>query len=97
VFLVHAVVLLARARKSRMLDHALVVMYGGDRPSRPVPDYAVDRHTARGARMGRDMQHFLDEGAQLENEAELDDPYAEEAWAVLARPKPKPPGGQLQL
>ena len=32
VFLLHAVVLLARARKSRMLDHALVAMYGGERP-----------------------------------------------------------------
>ena len=52
IFVVHAVVLLARARKSRMLDHALVVTYG-ERPSPPVPDFALDRHTKAGREKGR--------------------------------------------
>jgi replication-associated recombination protein RarA len=95
VFLVHAVLLLARARKSRICDHALVVMYGGQRPSPPVPDYALDRHTARGARMGRGGRHFVEDGSKLANEADVDDPYADEAPALLAR-QPDPPG-QLQL
>jgi MgsA AAA+ ATPase C terminal len=55
VFLLHAVCLLARAPKSRMLDHALIAMYAGERPQIEVPDYALDRHTARGRRMGRVM------------------------------------------
>jgi hypothetical protein len=40
-----------------------------------------------------------EEGAKLENEADVFDPYADEARAVLVRPKPKPEpdGGQLQL
>jgi hypothetical protein len=30
-----------------------------------IPDYALDMHTARGSKMGRDLQHFLEEGAKL--------------------------------
>jgi replication-associated recombination protein RarA len=78
VFLVHAVVLLARARKSRMLDHVLMVMYDGDRPHLEIPDYALDKHTARGRRMGRGLQHFFEEGARLENETTIPDLYADE-------------------
>lgn len=33
-----------------------------------VPDYAVDKHTARGKRMGRGLAHFLNEGSKLNNE-----------------------------
>jgi MgsA AAA+ ATPase C terminal len=69
IFLLHAAVLLARAPKSRMLDHALIAMYAGERPRFEVPDHALDRHTERGRRMGRGYDHFLAEGAQLANEA----------------------------
>ena len=76
IFLVHAVILLARAPKSRIVDHALMVMYEGDRPTVDVPDYALDKHTARGRKMGRGHDHFFDVAAQLENETKLPDPYA---------------------
>jgi replication-associated recombination protein RarA len=65
VVLLHAVCLLARAPKSRMLDHVLIAMYAGERPQFEVPDYALDRHTARGRRLGRGYEHFVDVGAQL--------------------------------
>jgi replication-associated recombination protein RarA len=81
VFLAHAVCLLARAPKSRMLDHALMVMYEGDRPTPPIPDYAIDKHTAEGRRRGRGTEHFFDVGAQLANVSEVPDPYAQEARA----------------
>jgi len=48
LFLVHAVMLLCRAAKSRSVDHALVVFYEGERPRREVPDFALDKHTGRG-------------------------------------------------
>jgi replication-associated recombination protein RarA len=95
VFLVHAVVALARARKSRLCDHALVVMYAGERPRPEVPDYALDRHTARGARLGRGYDHFVTEGSRLVNEADdVADEYVDEARDLLrqrrSRPTPSP-------
>jgi replication-associated recombination protein RarA len=86
VYLLHAVCLLARARKSRMLDDALAVMYAGDRTAEhpEIPDYALDRHTARGARMGGGMEHFVDVGSKIENEAaDVENPYRDEARELL--------------
>jgi len=79
VFVAHAVCLLARAPKSRMLDHALMVMYSGERPRPPIPDYALDRHTSAGRNLGRGLKHFFDVGAQLENVSPIPDPYEIEA------------------
>jgi replication-associated recombination protein RarA len=91
VFLLHAVVLLARAPKSRMLDHALMVMYGGERPRPEVPDYALDMHTKRGRQMGRRLDHFFEEGSQLAGET-LPDPYLDEGHAALTRSERQRPG-----
>jgi replication-associated recombination protein RarA len=82
LFLVHAVLVLARAPKSRIVDHATMIQYRGQRPALEVPDHALDRHTARGRSLGRGREHFFDEGARLENAAPLDDPYAAEARAL---------------
>jgi replication-associated recombination protein RarA len=82
LFLVHAVLYLARARKSRMVDHALVVMYEGQRDGRKIPDFALDRHTARGRAAKRAWKHFWAEGARLENRADLDDPYEQNAREI---------------
>src|SRR5581483_2181487 len=90
LFLVHAVVLLARAPKSRLIDHACVVFYTGDRAaSRPdIPDYAVDHHTARGRRLGRGEATVYDESYRIVN-CTVEDPYVAEARAIDA---PSPPG-----
>ena len=79
VFIAHAVCLLARAPKSRMLDHALMVMYSGERATPPIPDYALDKHTTAGIKKGRGIKHFFEVGAHLENVSEIPDPYAVEA------------------
>jgi MgsA AAA+ ATPase C terminal len=86
MFLVHAVIVLARAGKSRLVDHALAVTYLGERPAREVPDWALDKHTERGRRMGRGLDHFFTEGATLANERALPDPYRGAARAVSPRP-----------
>jgi replication-associated recombination protein RarA len=84
LFLVHAILYLAAAPKSRMVDHALVVMYEGSREKREIPDFAIDRHTARGRAAKRAWKHFWQEGARLENRADLDDPYEAPARAIRA-------------
>lgn len=82
LFLVHAVLLMARAKKSRMVDNALCCYYAGKRPKREVPDVALDKHTARGRAMKRHWEHFFTEGVKIENQG-LDDPYAERAKNIF--------------
>jgi replication-associated recombination protein RarA len=86
LFFVHAVLLLARAQKSRMVDHALIAFYEADRASirREVPDFALDKHTAAGRRLRRGHSHFWEEGARIENAAPLADPYRERAREIRA-------------
>jgi hypothetical protein len=67
LFLVHAILILVRARKSRMVDHSLIVCYEGQREKRKIPDVALDMHTIKGRKMGRGVDHFFSEGALLEN------------------------------
>ncbi len=86
LFLVHAVVALSRAPKSRMVDTAYVVVSQRDRPCLEIPDYALDMHTRRGRQLGRGAAHFYDEGAVLRNEAPIDDPYYEEARLIDGAP-----------
>ncbi len=88
LFLVHAVLLLCRVKKSRICDHATIVYYEGERPHPPMPDYALDKHTSRGRQMGRGVSHFFDEGAKLENAAPTPDPYAERAKAARGHKHP---------
>jgi replication-associated recombination protein RarA len=86
LMLVHAVLLLSRARKSRMVDHALIAFYEADRASvrREIPDHAKDKHTAAGRKLRRGHSHFWEEGARVENAAPLADPYEERARAIRA-------------
>ena len=88
LYLLHAVMVLARAKKSRIVDHALMVMYEGEREPVEVPDFALDRHTGRGRRMGRGYDHFFEEGTVLANAGGLDDPYYEEGRAKRSSEKP---------
>lgn len=82
LFLIHAVMVLSRAPKSRMVDHALIVNYEASRAHREIPDYALDRHTSRGRARKRAWQHFWEQGARLENRAPLNDPYEARAKAT---------------
>lgn len=44
LFLTHAVLILARASKSRIVDHAGIVIAEGPRPKREIPPFAIDSH-----------------------------------------------------
>jgi len=86
--LLHAVCLLARAKKSGVVVHAWMAFYEGDRQAMgmEIPDHALDMHTARGRRMGRGKQHFLDDAGQLANET-LEDPYFAEGASAWIKSK----------
>jgi replication-associated recombination protein RarA len=71
LFAAHAVRLLATSQKDRSTDEMvnwamLVTNIRGERPQ--IPDVAYDMHTRRGQEMGRGLEHFLKEGARVENE-----------------------------
>jgi replication-associated recombination protein RarA len=88
LYLVHAVILAARAKKSRIVDHACCVYYSNNDDLRPVPDYALDKHTRRGKMKGRGFDHFFSEASKLNNAADLLDSYAARAKEIMCRPKP---------
>jgi len=71
LFLVHAVLLLCRARKSRLVDWTLIHYWDSHAGrSLPIPDYAFDKHNIKGRAMGRGIDHFFDEGTKLVNTSE---------------------------
>jgi hypothetical protein len=88
-FLVHAVLVCVPAKKSRMVDTALITTYEGDRPedagSRCCP--AFMRNTTdlsveiKSRRIWRGVDHFFDEGAEIKNAERtlLPDPYFQRA------------------
>jgi hypothetical protein len=76
---VHATLLMARARKSRIVDHATVFYFGPNVERREPPDYGLDKHTIRGKRMGRGWDHFWEEGTLL-----ADRPHGDVRWDLLA-------------
>ena len=87
IFLVHAILICARAKKSRMVDTALITMYVSERPQREVPDFALDMHTAKGRSAQRGVDHFFKVGAAVKNAERslLPDPYLKRAWQARRR------------
>ena len=78
LFFIHAILLLVTAPKSRLCDNAVNYHFGTHgQERRRVPDFALDLHTRRGRAIGRTHEHFLTEGAQVANPAEVDDTYRE--------------------
>lgn len=103
MFVVHAALALARAPKSRIVPHALIVLASG--PDLPVADVALDQHTQKGRRMKRGVEHFFDEAALLADpetgeltvEGSLPDPYRERAITAAARRgKPVPERSSIE-
>lgn len=66
LFLTHAVIMLCRSQKSRLIDWALIWGWLTHQFKRlPIPDVALDKHTERGRRMNRGFGHFFEEGTLL--------------------------------
>jgi hypothetical protein len=81
LYITHAVLVLARSKKSRIVDHATMLAFDGLLAARDVPDYALDKHTTRGRAKGRGLKHFFEVGTKLEN-CGLEDPYEARAKAA---------------
>jgi hypothetical protein len=81
----NAIRLMCRARKSREGDHfgaaiGLRAQLEGFAPE--IPDWANDRHTIAGKKLGRGLDHFRKEGARLIPPPTGDDPYEDEAYRL---------------
>jgi replication-associated recombination protein RarA len=87
LFLVHAVLYLARSQKSRIVDDLLITAYGNIKcngEKLPIPDYALDMHTLRGKKMGRGIKFFIEESSKVNNE-DLENPYKKSASEILLK------------
>lgn len=67
---IFAAVYLASSKKDRFIDELYNCLRDGLIEKKEIPDYALDKHTEAGRKKGRDMKHFWQEGAKLENESE---------------------------
>lgn len=66
LFIVHAVIMLCRAKKSRHIDWQTCYVFGCHSSRfRSIPDFAYDKHTRKGKKLGRGFAHFFEEGCQL--------------------------------
>ena len=73
LFLTHAVLMICRAKKSRVIDNTLIYFWNThDNEKRRVPNFAYDKHTHKGRAMKRSWKHFFEEGTQLNNMAEVE-------------------------
>ena len=86
LFLIHAVLLLVRANKSRLVDWALIT-YFDMTEKLPIPDYAYDKHNRKGRAMGRGLDHFWTEGSKLSPHTPLprEEEYKERAYKAAVR------------
>lgn len=77
LFLANAIIQIARSPKSRVTDDLLWKVYGEiefEGKKRDIPWYAKDHHTGVGS---KDL--WLNAGIKLENEADVPNPYTEDA------------------
>lgn len=86
LYLINAVVSLCRSQKSRIADDLQTVVYmereTGQLP--PIPDFALDKHTARGKALGKGIDDFFTEGNKVVNEA-FPNPFTERAKELLKK------------
>ena len=98
IFLTHAIALLCRAQKSRIIDHLQVFHFRQPHSpdSHPVPDWAHDKHTAKGRALKRGIDHFFQDGAHLENLAGLpmEEEYKQRAHDLLRKEESEPAADQ---
>jgi replication-associated recombination protein RarA len=87
LYLVNAVVCLCFSQKSRISYDLLNVVYTereAEGKFLPIPEYALDKHTARGKALGKGIDDFFSEGNKLENEAFLNR-YTERSKELLKK------------
>lgn len=94
IVLANAVLALCRAKKTRLADDFQCVIYrrATQEAWKPeIPEFAYDRHTAKGKQMGRGWEHFETEATKLANEVPGMNPYAKDAHALRQKHGKLPP------
>lgn len=89
---IHAVLLLVRSPKSRLVDWALIHAFRKHNDNLIEPmDCALDKHTRRGKQMGRGFDHFFAEGCKLENwkQQNREQEYMDSSRDILVGIKPE--------
>lgn len=91
IFFIHAIRYLCECEKDRSSDLLKnIVIKGFAMGYVPeIPDYALDKHTTRGAQMGRDSFHFLNEASYVTPQKEVDNNYKERYEEILKKYDPK--------
>lgn len=86
LYLADAVVCLCFSQKSRITDDLLAVVFSEREQGKypPIPEFALDMHTARGKALGKGIDDFFSEGNKLENEA-FNNSYTERAKELLKK------------
>lgn len=81
LILANTILAMCRGPKSRIADHFQCAVHQDRLHGKrlEIPDYALDKHTSRGRKLGRDVQHWLDVGCQLVPPSEVPDPYVARA------------------
>lgn len=90
LFLTHAVIMLCRAKKSRVIDHVLLHFWNTHySEKREIPAFAYDKHTQKGRSAGFGWKHFFEESTRLENVAgvEGEEKYKKMAQESVENPK----------
>ena len=91
IYFIHAIRYLCACQKDRSSDLLKNIMMKsfamGFVPE--IPDFALDKHTVRGAQMGRDSFHFLNEASKVIPQMEVDNDYKERYAKILETYKPE--------
>ena len=89
LFLAHAILALCESEKSRIAGDLVNFVYGEikfKRTKLEIPDHALDKHTLKGRKKGRDWDHFFKEGAKLVNEGQkVKNSYKEKVKEILLK------------
>jgi len=87
LFISNAILALCRAPKSRLADDFNITLYAemkNEDGKFEIPDYAIDKHTCRGRRLGRGFDHWLEEGCKLNDESkEVKNIYRKRSVEIL--------------
>lgn len=85
IYFIHAIRYLCNCNKDRSSDLLKNIIIKGFAMGKvpEIPDYALDKHTVRGAKMGRDSFHFLNEASKVIPQIEVENDYKDRYGKIL--------------
>lgn len=85
IYFIHAIRYLCNCNKDRSSDLLKNIVIKGFAMGKvpEIPDYALDKHTVRGAEMGRDSFHFLNEASKVIPQIKVENDYKDRYGKIL--------------